>query len=55
MFMLKRLALILFALSAALPLTGAECKTLVTLVPNVAERCRCPTCRHFMFIFFSVI
>lgn len=39
MFMLKRLALILFALSAALPLTGAECKTLVTLVPNVAERC----------------
>ncbi len=36
--LLKRIALTAFALLAALPLAAVECKTLVTLVPNVAER-----------------
>lgn len=40
MCVLRHLLLTLFLLTAALPLAGAECKTLVTLVPNVAERCK---------------
>ena len=39
MFMLKRFALTCLLMLAALPLAGVECKTLVTLIPNVAERC----------------
>jgi hypothetical protein len=39
MFLLKRILLTLLLLAGSLPLAGVECKTLVTLVPNVAERC----------------
>ena len=36
--LLKRIALTALLLLSVLPLAGVECKTLVTLVPNVAER-----------------